>query len=164
MLFFPYEATCNEFIDFGSNSLHNIRVKSALLLDWLGVRLDVQMMHGYIWIKSGYVFVVPCKDIDKLAYEYYQFFLLRKWYAFTYKDGFRVILTAQVNLDHLVFNRWLTLFESLFLLKIQLMSPWFLISSFGWLQLATWSHTNDEILEQHSHTDVRVPFGGKGWA
>jgi len=32
MLFLPYEATCNEFMDFGFNSFHNIWAKSALLL------------------------------------------------------------------------------------------------------------------------------------
>jgi len=48
------------------------------LLDWLGIRPDVQTMHGYLWIKSGHILVVPCEDIDILSYEYYQFFSFRK--------------------------------------------------------------------------------------
>jgi len=75
-----------------------------------------------------------------------------------------VTLTTQVNLDHYVFSRWFTLFESLFLLEIQLLSPWFNISSFRRLQLATWSHINGETLEYCSHTNIRLPFGGRGRA
>ena len=51
---------------------------SLLLLDWLGIRLDIRTMHGYLRIKFGHVFIVPCKDIDILSYEYNQFFFLRK--------------------------------------------------------------------------------------
>jgi len=75
-----------------------------------------------------------------------------------------VILTTQVNLDHHVFSKWFALFESLFPLEIQLLSPWFNISSFRRLQMATWSHINDEILEHRSYTVVRVPFGGRARA
>ena len=71
MLFLPYEATCYELMDFGFNSVHNVRAKLALLLNWLGIWLDVQTMHGYLWIKSGYILVVPCEDINILSYEYY---------------------------------------------------------------------------------------------
>ena len=75
MLFLPYEATCNELMNFDFNSLHNVQTKSALLLlDWLGDRSDVQTIHGYLWIKSGHVLVVPCKDIYILFYKYHQFF------------------------------------------------------------------------------------------
>jgi len=80
MLFLPYETTYDEFMDFGFNSFHHIRAKSSLLLlDWLGVKLDIQTMHGYLRIKSGHIFIIPWKDIDILSYEYYQFFFLRKW-------------------------------------------------------------------------------------
>ena len=49
-------------MNFDFNSLHNVQTKLALLLlDWLGVRFDVQTMHGYLWIKSGHVFVVHAK-------------------------------------------------------------------------------------------------------
>ena len=75
-----------------------------------------------------------------------------------------MILTAQVNLDHLVFSSWFALFESLFPLEIQLLSLWFNISSFRWLQWATWSYINGEILEHLSHTDIRLPFVGRGRA
>ena len=79
MMFLPYEAACNELMKFNFNSLHSVRAKPALLLlDWLGVRSDVQTMHGYLWIKSGHIFVAPCEDIDILPHEYYQFFFLRK--------------------------------------------------------------------------------------
>ena len=140
MLFLPYEATCNELMNFNFNSLHNVRTKPGLLLlDWLGVRSDVQTMHGYLWIKSGHVSVAPCKDIYILLYKYHQLFSFCEWQAFTYKDGPRVILTTQVNLDHLIFSRWFALFGSLFPLEIWLLSRWFLISSFYWLQLAAWS-------------------------
>jgi len=75
-----------------------------------------------------------------------------------------VILTTQVNLDHLVFSRWFALFESLFPLEIQLLSPWFNISSFRRLQMTTWSHINGEILEHLSHTNIWHPLGGRGRA
>ena len=79
MLFFPYEATCNELMDFSLNSFHNIWAKlTLLLLDWLGVGLDVQTVHGDLWIESGHVFVAPCEDVYILFYEYYQFFLFCK--------------------------------------------------------------------------------------
>jgi len=42
MLFFPYEATCNELMNFDFNTLHNVWPKlTLLLLDWLGVRFDI---------------------------------------------------------------------------------------------------------------------------
>jgi len=42
MMFLPYEATCNELMNFDFNSLHNVRAKlTLLLLDWLGVRFDI---------------------------------------------------------------------------------------------------------------------------
>ena len=79
MLILPYETTCDEFMNFSFNSSHNIRVKSSLLLlDWLDVRLNVQTMHGYLRIESGHIFVIPCKDVDILSYECYQFLSLCK--------------------------------------------------------------------------------------
>ena len=54
MLFLPYEAACNKLMNFDFNNLYNVRTKLALLLlDWLGVRSDVQTMHGYLWTSPG---------------------------------------------------------------------------------------------------------------
>jgi len=79
MLFLPGEATCNELVNFGFNSFHNVWAKpTLLLLDWLGVGLDVQTVHGDLWIESRHVFVALCEDVYILLYEYYKFFLFLK--------------------------------------------------------------------------------------
>ena len=42
MLFLPDEATSNELMNFGFNSLHDVWAEpTLLLLDWLNVGLDV---------------------------------------------------------------------------------------------------------------------------
>jgi len=80
VLFLPYKTACDKFMNFSFNSSHIIQVKSSLLLlDWLDVRLNVQTMHSYLWIKSGHIFVILCKDVDILSYECYQFFSLCMW-------------------------------------------------------------------------------------
>ena len=42
ILLLPYEATCDEFMNFSFNSFHNVRAKLSLyLFHWLDVRLNV---------------------------------------------------------------------------------------------------------------------------
>ena len=80
VLLFPYETTCDKFMNFSFNSLHDIGAKSSLLLfHWLDFGLIVQSMHGYLRIKSGHIFVFSYNDINILSYECYQFFFLCKW-------------------------------------------------------------------------------------
>ena len=61
------------------------------------------------------------------------------------------------------------LFESLFPLEIQLLSPWYLISSFCWLQLTACSHINSEFFEHHStlmsesHSEEEAECDGIGF-
>jgi len=36
---------------------------SLLLFDWLGVRVNVEMMHNNLGIEPGHVFIIPGEDI-----------------------------------------------------------------------------------------------------
>ena len=70
-----------------------------------------------------------------------------------------MILTSQINLNHLVFCGRFTLFESLFPLEIKLLSPGFNIKHFNSLfvlQSIDWGHIDGEILEKHPYINTRT--------
>ena len=77
VLLLSNEAAFDEFIDFGLDCLYDVRSKpSSLLLNRLGIRFDVEMIHGHQRIEATHVFIAPCKDIYVLPYERYEAFIL----------------------------------------------------------------------------------------
>ena len=76
ILLLLYEATFDEFMNFGFNCFHDVRSKlSLLLLNWLGIQFDVGMMHGHLRIETRHVFIAPGKDIYILSYKRYEVLL-----------------------------------------------------------------------------------------
>jgi len=53
VLFFPDEVRVYEFFNFWFNCLHDLWTESSLLLlDWLRVRINVEVMHGHMWFET----------------------------------------------------------------------------------------------------------------
>jgi len=78
VLLLSIEATFDEFMNFGFDCFYDVRSKlSLLLLNWLGIRCDVETIHGHLRIKIRYVFIALGKDIYILSYERYEVFFLR---------------------------------------------------------------------------------------
>ena len=72
VLFFPDETRVYKFRDFRLNRFHNLWAKSSLLLlDKLCVRIDIEVMHSHLRIKSRHVFVIPSEDISVLLNKRY---------------------------------------------------------------------------------------------
>jgi len=44
---------------------------SLLLLDWLGIRVDVEAMYSNLGIEFRYVLIIPSEDIFIFSYEMY---------------------------------------------------------------------------------------------
>jgi len=42
---------------------------SLMLFDWLGVRIDVEMMHNNLGIEPGHVLIISSEDIFILTYK-----------------------------------------------------------------------------------------------
>ena len=76
VLFLSNETTFDEFVNFGLNCLHEVRMKSSLLLfNWFGIRFDVEMIHGHLRVKTRHIFIAPCKDIYIFSYKRYKILL-----------------------------------------------------------------------------------------
>jgi len=151
VLFLLNKATFDEFLNLSFNCLYNIRSELSLLLfDWLIIRLDVEAMHSHLKVEARHVFIAPSKDIYILFYQGYKVLLLCQRQIFAYKDELRARWITNINLYYCIFSRRITLFKTLLLLKIQLLSPrisveW--LSVLFWLHLAGRRHVDEEFLE-----------------
>ena len=72
MSLFPDKARFYELLDFKFVCFYNLGTKpSLLLLNWLGVRVDVETMHSNLGIEFRNVLITPSEDIFILLYEMY---------------------------------------------------------------------------------------------
>ena len=63
-LFFPNETGVYELFDFRFDYFHNLLTESSLLLlNWFRVQIDVEAMHGHLWVESRHVLIVPSEDV-----------------------------------------------------------------------------------------------------
>ena len=76
-MFLSNEATFDEFVNFVFDCLHNVRLKSPLLLlNRFSVRLNIETMHGHLRVETRHIFIAPSKDVYIFLYKRYKVLLL----------------------------------------------------------------------------------------